>query len=183
MPGELKTDECMLLCMDFQEKLLSKVYMAEEIADNAIAMIKSARALNIPVIVTEQYPKGLGRTIEEIIKVLGEDYKPIEKVNFNCFGSQEFIDKLESINRRSLLIMGVEAHICICQTVLEALRKEYEVYLLEDTISSRKPENRRIAIDRMIKEGSIPASVEMVIYELLKQSGTPEFKEILEFIR
>jgi len=169
--------------MDFQEKLLSKVYMAEEIADNAIVMIKSARALNIPVIVTEQYPKGLGRTIEEIIKVLGEDYKPIEKVNFNCFGSQEFIDKLESINRRSLLIMGVEAHICICQTVLEALRKEYEVYLLEDTISSRKPENRRIAIDRMIKEGSIPASVEMVIYELLKQSGTPEFKEILEFIR
>lgn len=183
MLGSLKREECVLLCIDFQETLLKKIYMSEEVVKNAVVMIKSAKTLNVPIVVTEQYPKGLGRTDERVVEALGEWYKPIEKVCFNCFNSNEFVRELERHGRRSLLTMGVEAHICVTQTALEALKRNYRVYLLEDATSSRTMENRRIAFDRMVKEGVTPSSVEMVVYEMLGKSGTEEFKKILSFVK
>jgi nicotinamidase-related amidase len=183
MFDELQKNNAMLLCIDYQEKLLAKIHESQMITKNAITMIRSAQVLRIPIIVTEQYPKGLGGTVKDIVEALGEEYKPIEKNCFNCFGSSEFASKLKSTNRRRLLVMGIESHVCILQTVLEALKRKYDVYLLEDAISSRTLENRRIAIERMIKEGAVPSSVEMAIYEILKTAEAPEFKRILEFVK
>ncbi len=183
MSNELQRNECLLLCIDYQKKLLAKIDKAETITKNAIIMIRAAKVLGIPIIVTEQYPKGLGRTVKDIVEALGREYKPIEKNCFNCFGSPEFTTKLESTGHRCLLVMGIESHVCVIQTVLEALKRKYEVHLLEDTISSRTSENRRIAMDRMVREGAIPSSVEMTIYEILKTSESPEFKRILEFVK
>ncbi|MEM2901224.1 MAG: hydrolase [Candidatus Bathyarchaeia archaeon] len=183
MPACLKREDCVLLCIDFQERLLQKIHMAEEIVKNAAVMVNSAKTLNVPIIVTEQYPKGLGKTDKRLVEALGNWYKPIEKVYFNCFKSGEFVNELEKHKRRSLLTMGVEAHICVTQTALGALKRNYQVYLLEDATSSRTPENRRIAFDRMVNEGVVPTSVEMVIYEMLEKSGTEEFKKILNFVK
>ena len=183
MQNTLNKNQCLLLCIDYQERLLPKIHMANEITRNAVIMIRAARVLSIPIIVTEQYPEGLGRTVNDIVEALGEYYRPIEKTSFNNFKSPEFVDKLDSVKPKQLLVMGIESHICVYQTVLEAVRREYRVYLLEDASSSRNPENRRIAFDRMIKEGAIASCVEMAIYELLRVSGTPEFKKIREFVK
>ena len=179
----LRKNQSLLLCIDYQEKLLPKIHMAKDIAKNAIIMIKAAQIFSIPIIVLEQYSKGLGRTAENIVEALGVHYRPIEKTTFNCFESQDFAERIEMSKRREILFMGIESHICVLQTVLEAIRRKYDVHILEDTISSRGPDNRRVAFDRMIREGANPSSVEMVIYELLKTSETPEFKEILKFVR
>jgi nicotinamidase-related amidase len=179
----LQKNHSLLLCIDYQERLLPKIHMAEEITKNAIIMIRAAQVLGIPIMVTEQYPTGLGKTVKDIVKALGVYYKPIEKMTFNCFESQQFAERIEATKLREILIMGIESHICVLQTVLEAIRRKYHVYILEDTISSRSPENRRVAFDRMIGEGATPSCVEMAIYELLKVSGTGEFKEILKFVR
>ena len=168
MLEQLRKDECVLLCIDYQERLLPRIHMADEITRNATIMIRAAQALKIPIIVTEQYPEGLGRTVQNLVETLGGEYRPIEKNSFDCFRSSTFVKKL---------------NVCVCQTVLEALRRKHHVYFLEDATSSRSAENRKIAFDRMAREGAIPSSVEMAIYELLKVSGTPEFKEILEYVR
>ena len=183
MLEQLRKDECVLLCIDYQDRLLPKIHMADEITRNATIMIRAAQALKIPIIVTEQYPEGLGRTVQNLVETLGGEYRPIEKNSFDCFRSSTFVKKLGSAKAKSILTMGVEAHVCVCQTVLEALRRKHHVYFLEDATSSRSAENRKIAFDRMAREGAIPSSVEMAIYELLKVSGTPEFKEILEYVR
>ena len=183
MLEQLSKDESVLLCIDYQERLLPKIHMAEEITRNAAIMIRAAQVLNIPIIVTEQYPEGLGKTVHNLVETLGGEYRPIEKNSFDCFKSPEFVKKLKAAKAKKILTMGVEAHVCVCQTVLEALRRKHHVYLLEDATSSRSPENRKIAFDRMAKEGAIPSSVEMAIYEMLKVSGTPEFKKILEHVR
>lgn len=183
MLEQLRKDECVLLCIDYQDRLLPKIHMADEITRNATIMIRAAQALKIPIIVTEQYPEGLGRTVQNLVETLGGEYRPIEKNSFDCFKSSAFVKKLRSAKAKSILTMGVEAHVCVCQTVLEALRRKHHVYFLEDATSSRSAENRKIAFDRMAREGAIPSSVEMAIYELLKVSGTPEFKEILEYVR
>lgn len=179
----LRKNQSVLLCIDYQEKLLPKIHVTEEITKNAIIMIKSAQVLDIPIVVTEQYPKGLGRTVGNIVEALGVHYKPIEKTTFNCFESQDFARRIQMTKPRQILAMGIESHICVLQTVLEAIRRKYHVYILEDTISSRTLENRKVAFDRMVSEGAIPSCVEMAIYELLKVSGTAEFKKILKFIR
>lgn len=178
----LSPENSVLICIDYQEKLLPKIHLAKEIIKKAVLMVKSAKVLKVPVVVTEQYPKGLGRTVAELREALG-DHEPIEKIHFNCFGSERFARELEKLGRENLLTMGIEAHVCVYQTVVEALDRGYQVYLLEDAVSSRSPEDRRIAFERMVQAGAKPSSVEMAIYEMLKAAGTPEFKEILKFVK
>jgi nicotinamidase-related amidase len=136
MLEQLRKDECVLLCIDYQERLLPRIHMADEITRNATIMIRAAQALKIPIIVTEQYPEGLGRTVQNLVETLGGEYSPIEKNSFDCFKSSAFVKKLRSAKAKSLLTMGVEAHVCVYQTVLEALRRKHHVYFLEDATSS-----------------------------------------------
>ncbi len=171
-----------LICIDYQEKLLPKMVDSEKIRDKALVMVETAKALGLPIVATEQYPKGLGRTVPEIRDAL-ENVEFIEKIDFNCFRNKTFPERLYRMGRENLLISGIEAHICVTQTVLEALNRGYKVYLIEDTISSRATEDREIAFKRMERAGAIPSSVEMLIYELLVKAGTPEFKAVLRLIK
>ncbi|MEM4245952.1 MAG: hydrolase [Candidatus Bathyarchaeia archaeon] len=182
MPRDIDTQNVIILCIDFQEKLLPYIFDFEKIVKNAIIMIKAAKILQVPIIVTEQYPKGIGRTVKPVADALGE-YQPVEKVHFSCFQEEDFTSKLQKLGRENLIIMGIESHVCIYQTTREAINAGYHAYILEDAMSSRVRENHEIAVRRMISEGAIPSSVEMTIFELLKKAGTPEFREILKIVK
>lgn len=180
--NNLSVKNTVLLCIDYQEKLLSKISDEEKIKEKIMIMVKSAQILEIPIVITEQYPKGLGSTFLELKNIL-KDQKLIEKIHFNCFRDINFLDKLTNIDRENLLISGIEAHICILQTALAALNRGYRVYLIEDTISSRSIEDKDIAFKRLAQAGAIPSSVEMILYELLGQAGSTTFKSILKLIK
>jgi isochorismate hydrolase len=161
---------------------MPKIYNSERIKQRALVTLQATKILNIPVIATEQYPQGIGKTVPDLRDII-KDVDFVEKIHFNCFNNMEFLEKLKRINRKNLLVSGIEAHICITQTVLEALRRNYVVYLIEDTISSRSSEDREIALRRLELAGAIPSSVEMILYELLVKSGTSEFKQILKLVK
>jgi len=131
---------------------------------------------------TEQYPKGLGQTIPQI-KRFFQDLQPIEKIEFSCFGSAKFKDALAETKAKTLILTGIEAHICITQTAIDGVEKGFRVYVVEDAISSRSTQDKFIAIQRMMHSGVTVVSTEMIIYELLKKAGTAEFKEILRFVK
>lgn len=177
----LSAGDSILVCIDFQERLMPRIANAKFIVERAALAIKAFKALGIPIVVTEQYPKGLGRTVPELRSIQGVE--PIEKIHFNCFEEEGFRRAIEGFGRRRLLMAGVETHICVAQTALEAIRRGFEVHILEDATSSRSELDREIGLRRMERAGAIPSSVEMAIYEVLGRAGTPEFKEILKLVK
>ncbi len=134
--------------------------------------MKFANIINLPIIVLEQ--QKLGSTVEDIRKEV-ENIDPIAKMQFDCFLSDQFVENLHRFGKKSLIIVGVESHICVVQTALHAL-PDYKVHVVSDATSSRSPENRAVALERMLWSGVTITSTEMVIYELLKEAGTNEFQ-------
>jgi len=177
--NELKKENTELIVIDIQEKFLPVIKNMDLIVDNTIKLIKSFQRMKIPIIVTEQYSKGLGKTLGKITKEL-KSYKPIEKITFNCFDETKF--KI-SKQIKNLIICGIESHICVTQTVLVALEKGFNVYLVKDAISSRKESDKKIALERLKQEGALVVSTEMIIFQLLKKAGTKEFKEVIKIIK
>ncbi len=179
----LRSDDSILVIVDIQEKLFNVVLNRERMLKNAIKLIRVSKILNIPIVVTEQYPKGMGKTIPEIVKELGSDYRPIEKTSFSCFGNDEFARRIESINRKTLLLTGIELHICVYQTAIDALRLGYNPVVVYDATSSRLEEDYRICLHRLLKKGVDIVTTDMLIFELLRDSARPEFKEILKIVK
>ncbi len=177
----IKRDETVLVVIDMQEKLMTKIANREEVIKNTIKLIKIAKLIGIPVILTEQYPKGLGHTIHEIKNNIPE-VNPIEKLTFNCYLSKEFTIRIEETGATTLIICGVESHVCITQTALRGIER-LKVYVVCDAISSISEFDLEVAIERMKQEGVIMVSTEMVIFELLEKAGTEEFKKALEIIK
>jgi len=171
-----------LIVIDVQEKLFAKVEERERIAENICKLVRFADILGMPIILTEQYPKGLGPTIPEIRR-LTPNVKPIEKVEFSCLASSAFREKLAEIHARNLVLTGIEAHICIFQTAIEALTNGYKAYVVYDAVSSRRREDKIIAIERMRRQGVTIVTSEMLMYEILRKAGTPEFKKVLELVK
>jgi len=179
--GLLSQEGAVLILIDIQEKLFPHILDREEVAENIRRLIRFARIMKMPILLTEQYPKGLGRTILEI-QTLITDIQPIEKVEFSCFGSEEFREALKRLKAKTIIIAGIETHICVSQTALEGLR-DYRVCVISDAVSSRRREDKIVALERMKQNGIIISSIEMLIYELLRKAGTPEFKEALKLIK
>jgi len=171
-----------LVIIDIQEKLFPHMAEKEQTAQNVAKLIRFAEIINLPVVITEQYPKGLGRTIPELRKLIS-GIQPIEKVEFNCLGSEEFRETLARMEAKTLIIAGIESHICVAQTAIDGLANGYEVYVVADAISSRNLSDKAIAVERMRKIGVTIVSTEMFIYELLGKAGTPEFKEALNLVK
>jgi isochorismate hydrolase len=167
--------------IDIQEKFRPAIHKFSEVIANASILARSSEVLNIPVIITEQYPKGLGKTVEEI--VIPEKACLIEKLHFSCFGNSEFCDKIREMKVDSLVLFGVEAHVCVLKTVLDALKIELEVYVVADASSSRTQENKSIALERMRQSGAYIVSTEMILFQMLEYSGTDEFKAISKLIK
>ncbi len=142
-----------------------------------------ARLLGVPVVVTEQYPKGLGRTAAEIAAVLPEDFEPVEKTAFSSCGAQEFVARLEAAGARQVLLCGIEAHVCVNQTAHDLLARGYQVHLLTDCVSSRAEQNRRVGLDKMLRSGALPSSTELALFELMRDARHEQFKAIQKLIK
>ena len=180
----LRAEQCALVVVDIQEKLLPPIFNKDELLKNSQLLIRIANVLEIPVVVTTQYAQGLGAVVPEIASLINRA-GAIDKLDFSCFGSNDFRSILKSLpgNRNTLLLCGMEAHICVMQTALGALNDGYLVHVATDAIGSRVRWNWDIGIDRMRAAGAVISTTEMMIYELLRCSGTEEFKQILPYLK
>lgn len=168
--------------IDFQERLYPFINKNEELTRNTSILIQGLRVLNVPIIVTEQYTKGLGKTIEPLRHLL-EGEKFIEKQAFSCCDEPLFSESLALTYKRYVIIAGIETHVCVLQTVIDLLETGYKPVVIENCISSRKPEDKHTAIERMKKEGAIISSYESILFELLRFSGTDQFKAISKLVK
>lgn len=180
----LEAEQCALIVVDIQSKLLPPIWEKERLVRNSQILIRLAGILKIPAIVSTQYAKGLGDTVPEITSLL-PDTTPIDKTMFSCFGSDVFCSMLKRLpgHRNTVLLCGMETHICVMQTALAALREGYVVHVSSDAVSSRTELNWRVGLDRMRAAGAVVSSTEMMTYELLRSSGSAEFKELLPYLK
>jgi nicotinamidase-related amidase len=180
----LEAEQCALVVIDIQEKLLPPIFQKEQLLRNAQLLIRAAGILKIPVLVSTQYAKGLGGTVPEISSLL-EGNEAIDKTLFSCFGSAAFCNELKRLpgRRNTLLLCGMESHICVTQTALGALREGYVVHVASDAVSSRAEWNWKIGLERMRAAGAVISSTEMVIYELMRSSSSAAFKELLPHLK
>lgn len=180
----LDAAKCALIIIDIQEKLLPPIFQKEQLVKNTQLLIRLAGILKIPHIATVQYAKGLGNTVPEIASLLPAT-DPIDKQIFSCFGSDVFCSMLKRLpgQRNTVLLCGMESHICVMQTALAALREGYVVHVASDAVSSRTEWNWKIGLERMRAAGAVISSTEMMMYELLRSSGSPAFKELLPYLR
>jgi nicotinamidase-related amidase len=180
----LEAEQCALIVVDIQEKLLPPIWEKERLVRNSQLLIRLAGILKMPALVTTQYMKGLGNTIPEISSLL-PDTPSIDKLMFSCFASDAFCSLLKRLpgQRNTVLLCGMETHICVMQTALGALREGYLVHVAADAVSSRAELNWMIGLDRMRAAGAVISSTEMIMYELLRSSGSPAFKELLPYLK
>jgi len=180
----LDATQCALVVIDIQKKLLPAILNHEAVVRNAQMLIRLATILEIPTLLTTQYVRGLGATVPEIAELL-PGIKPIDKLEFGCFGQEGFRSALHELpgHRTTLLLCGIESHICVMQTALGALENGYMVHVASDASGSRTDWNYRLGLQRMESAGCVTSSTEMMIYELLKRSGTAQFKEMLPYIK
>jgi nicotinamidase-related amidase len=180
----LEAEQCALIVVDMQKKLLPPIWEKERLVRNVQLLIRLAGILKIPSIVTTQYAKGLGETVPDIAGLL-PDTPSIDKLMFSCFGSDAFCSTLKRLpgQRTTVLLCGMETHICVMQTALGALREGYLVHVASDAVGSRTELNWRIGLERMRASGAILSSAEMMLYELLRSSGAPAFKELLPYLK
>ena len=171
----LKVEDTALLVVDIQEKLLPKIMQAGEVLRNASFLVNAAKALGVPVIATEQYPKGLGPTVEPIRGLLTTVW---EKKTFSAVGEGGALDFLKSDARIKVVVVGIEAHICVMQTVLDLLNQGFHVFVCVDAVSSRYAIDVKIALKRMQQAGAILVTAETCVYEWLETAANPAFKEI-----
>jgi nicotinamidase-related amidase len=182
IPKILTADNTVLVAIDFQERLFPVMHDKEKLLENVLKMIKGAQVLEIPIVLTEQYPKGLGPTLPEIKELL-PDVAPIEKTCFSCCDEGNFNRALESMKRKQVLICGIEAHICVYQTTMALMAAGYEVQVVADCVSSRDPENRMVSLFKMGSAGVSPTTVEMALFELLKVAKGDAFKAISNIVK
>jgi nicotinamidase-related amidase len=180
----LDPENCALLVIDIQEKLLPPIFQKEQLVRNTQLLIRAASILKIPALITTQYSRGLGGTVPEIASLLaGTD--AIDKTPFSCFGSDIFCAALKRLpgQRNTLLACGMESHICVAQTALAALREGYLMHVASDAVSSRTEWNWQIGLSRMRAAGAVISSTEMIIYELMRASSSAAFKELLPHLK
>ncbi|MGO9612051.1 MAG: hydrolase [Dissulfurispiraceae bacterium] len=171
-----------LALIDIQDKLAAIMKSRDELVENCLHLIEIATLLKMPIVLTEQYPKGLGRTVEKIIKKLPV-YEPFEKLTFSSCEERKFSDALRQHDKKTVILTGMEAHICILQTCIGLLEKGYDVHLVCDAVCSRTENNWKMAMEFMRDAGAVITSTETVLFQLLKNAGTDEFKIISKRIK
>ena len=181
----LEPGRALLLVIDVQEKLMPVIDGADGVLRNVERLVRGFHLLGIPALLTEQYVKGLGPTAENVRKAFEETsgYRPIEKACFSAHGCEAFARQLESLERKQVVVAGVETHVCVYQTVSDLLAGGYEVTIVADAVSSRTTANKDIALRRLMAEGVKLSSTEMALFELLAVSGTDEFRAISRLIK
>ncbi len=173
----LERENAVLLIVDIQEKLAAVMKERDRVVQNCLHLIELAKMIKLPIVVTEQYPKGLGRTVPEIKSALPA-YRPIEKVAFNCCGEPAFLAEIRTLNRKKVIMTGMETHICVLQTTAGLLQEGFTVHTVQDAVCSRTEENWRTGLEFMRDAGAVISCTETALFQLLNVAGTEEFKRI-----
>jgi nicotinamidase-related amidase len=178
----LEKINALFLIVDIQERLASVMSKRKNVIANCLHLIEASRLLSIPIVITEQYPKGLGPTVDEIGNVL-PSHTSFEKITFDCCKEHSFSEKIASANRKQVILSGMETHICVLQTCIGLLRQGYTVHIVRDAVCSRKKDDFKTGIELMRDAGAVITSTEIVLFQLLEKAGTEEFKTISKRIK
>ena len=173
----LRRDSAVLVVVDVQEAFRPAVLRFEDTADNVATLVRGAHALDLPIAVTEQYPKGLGKTVPEVAEHLN-GVEPIEKVCFSAAAADGF----DTGGRDQALVCGIESHVCVSQTVHDLLERDLDVHVARDAVTSRTEENREVGLHKMERAGAVLTSVETALFELVGRAGSDEFKAVQKLI-
>lgn len=171
-----------LLIIDVQGKLAQLMHQKTRLFENLVKLVRGVQALDVPIIWIEQVPEKLGATIDEI-KMLMDGLAPIEKNSFSCCRNPAFMKKLESMDRKQILVAGIETHVCVYQTVFDLIDLEYEAHVVADAVSSRTVENKHIGLEKMRGMGAEITSVETLLFELLGDAHGEQFRDISRIIK
>jgi nicotinamidase-related amidase len=178
----ITTEDTALVLIDVQEKLVPAMHDKEALLDNLKKIVKGARILGLPILLTEQNPAGLGPTVPEIAELL-PDEKPVSKFSFSSCGTEQFIEELKAVNRQNILIVGMEAHVCVYQTAADLVNLNYDVQVLADAVDSRTLENKQIGLEKSKAAGAGITSTEIALFELVKIAKGDRFKEIIKIVK
>lgn len=184
-----RRDDAILIVIDEQERLAAAMQRRERVAAATSRLVRTAALVGMPVVVTRQYPRGLGDIEPQLAAVLtsaeqdGAQVTVVDKVAFDCFGETGFVEALAHAGRRQLIVVGMESHICVVQTVLSGLREEFEVHVVGDSCCSRDAEHHELALARMRGAGAVVTTTESVMYELVGEAGTDEFRALLGIVK
>lgn len=178
----LNRDDTAFVMIDFQERLMPAINNNERLEAQTVKLAKGMKALGIPTVITQQYTKGIGETIPSIAEVLG-DFQHVEKTSFSCMANEEFAAKIRELNKKNIVVCGIEAHICVQQTVLELMEEGYNVYIVADCIGSRSEEDKLWSITRMGEAGAVVTTYESVLYEILRTSKADGFKAVAAIVK
>ncbi len=171
-----------LLVVDIQARLLPAMAQPQDVVRNAGILLRAARRLDVPMLVSEQYRRGLGTTVPELAAAIPADCV-IEKQDFSCLGDAVFAERLRALGRTQAIVAGIEAHVCVLQTALDLAGAGFETFVVADATSSRSEHSRTAALERIRAGGIEVVTTEMVVFEWLKRAGTPEFKELSALIK
>lgn len=186
MKRALNREDSVLVVVDVQERLVPAIHkeLYERSLKNFKIVIEAAGTLGLPIVLTEQYPKGLGRTVPDVVQALeGKSYERIEKVTFSCGRDEGFLAAIAKIARRQIVLIGMETHVCVYQTSVDLINAGYEVFVLDDAVSSRFPHNYQSGIEALRDAGAVVVSTETAVFQWMKVAGTPEFKKISSLLR
>jgi nicotinamidase-related amidase len=178
----LNLDNTVLVVVDVQEKLSRAMHEKEALLESTVKAVAGAKILELPVIRTEQNPNGLGPTVPQVAELLS-DSPAVTKLSFSCCGEPHFMERLAALNRKQVLVLGIESHVCVYQTVADLLKAGYEVQVLADAVSSRTPENKAIGLERCKEFGASITSAETALFELLKKAEGDKFKQMLKVVK
>ena len=178
----LSKDDSVLIIVDIQERLANAMQVKDQVINNCLHLIELAKLYKIPVILTEQYPKGLGPTVDAIRNALPA-YQSIEKSSFSCCGEPNFSGAIRDLMRKTVVLTGMETHVCVLQTCLDLLQQGFHVHLVKDAVCSRSKENWETGIEFMRDAGAVITCTETVLFQLLKVAGTDEFRAISKRIK
>ena len=170
------------LLIDVQERLFPHMEGNEELLRRTTMLLEGLKILQVPLLVTEQYPRGLGPTLEPLSELV-QDVQVQEKIAFSCCGDEGFKEQLTGLDRSLIIVCGIEAHVCVMQTVIDLIELGYRVAVVEDCISSRNMNDKNVAVERMRQEGAIVTTCESVLFELARVAGTDEFKAISKLVK
>lgn len=176
-------EETMALVIDYQERLIPVIHHSEELIRKSRILVKGLRALGIPLVVSQQYTKGIGMTVPEIVEATGEEFTYLDKVTFSCAEDEELLRKISETGRKNIILCGIEAHICVLQTAIDLIAKGYNVVLAEDCIGSRRENDKAVAVRRAEAEGAVITTCESILFELTRVAKTEVFKTISGLIK
>ena len=177
----ISKEACSGLVIDIQEKLFLHMDQKDELLRKCLILLKGLQVLKVPVMITEQYPKGLGPTLDQVNQAFGL-VNPIEKISFSCCHEPAFVESLEHFKRNTIIICGIEAHVCVLQTVIDLIDSGFRPVVVADCTSSRNAEDKRISLDRMREEGAVITTCESMLFELARVAGNEEFKAISRLV-